>query len=705
MDILKDMGVSIAVGNEEKAQQIWHKFLQPFGYTAVQAFAPNWKVGTDRVKGTESRNSTVINHIFSPTYTTYTYYATDDEIPLYTRTRGTVSGNLVLWAGVIGMLDVIGSRFPSDDPKKNTIQRRTDGRSTPKEIIRAHNILRRTDKPFNGETPPTNWTRNLNTEQQEEYLEQHYPEYHKYLIENLHQPIEANDFLNELKVTKDRASFVAKINELVNEKYPDLRDQVFDDAVALDNDKWQLVLISNEQVKPTVESRGFKRLTDGYYFELKQNPLVPANIKKELEKVFTNMHEVIGEDSEFFIRTPKGKEVKKSKWINEIKGDRIMKEEEDDWFNLIKNNRQNQKKEKSNDDWEVDDMVDPITGGMPKKVATALEEMRGATTIDYNRCCYNMKELFRDYLDHKSPSGLSHQSKELVMHVGCDIIEKQFGTRNEAGEKIAGGTFNVYDALKNNRQFKNNMNIFELMSNELKFNRQDQRGFIKSLDIDIPLYKANVARGIDAGAFTVLSGSPDLINRESNTSESASRYWNGGESTRDKRGRLIERHDGASFAKYWNDCKKAGVSNPRMGGFSAITSEEGQALGEDIAMTKHELNILKDKIKERVCMRAGNDVTNNIPLMKKYMTPEELKLFFQDYEELASDGKITLVEITEQEEMQELIAMWLNHARPKNKQIEIDRNDDTWRMDRLKLSEKERLKLKDDPDEDSGGLA
>ena len=116
------------------------------------------------------------------------------------------------------------------------------------------------------------------------------------------------------------------------------------------------------------------------------------------------------------------------------------------------------------------------------------------------------------------------------------------------------------------------------------------------------------------------------------------------------------------------------------------------------------LLFLKQRIIEKVALREGVDV-KNLPMIANLMTDEESKLFFQNFDELAADGEITMLELTENEDLQEDVAYFLNQGRADNKQIVIDRKDDKWRLERLKLSDKERLKPKEDDPDDTGGLA
>ena len=97
-------------------------------------------------------------------------------------------------------------------------------------------------------------------------------------------------------------------------------------------------------------------------------------------------------------------------------------------------------------------------------------------------------------------------------------------------KKTGSKKFNIFKTLVQVRDFGPNkqQNIFEFMSAELKFDRQQRRQFVKSLDFDIELFEKDIAKGIK-GEFEVLSGSPDTINRQTNQAEGAKKYWQGAE--------------------------------------------------------------------------------------------------------------------------------------------------------------------------------
>ena len=488
---------------------------------------------------------------------------------------------------------------------------------------------------------------------------------------------EAKDILSELNVTKTKADFIRKVMDIT--KMEGAREFVDKYAMSHAKGNWVLTAIQNPNLINKYEGYGFVELDSEYLQILLNSADVPRKIKRKLKRVqgFPLMK------SQYYILAPTGEKIMKSN------------EREDDWFNLIKNEE---------DDWETEVISDPTTGGMARKVATALEEMRGASTSESNRCCYNMKLLFRDYLNHQNK--LPEQSKEIIMSLPCDIIDGLFANvRDEEGEKTGSKKFNIFKTLVQVRDFgpDKQQNIFEFMSAELKFDRQQRRQFVKSLDFDIELFEKDIAKGIK-GEFEVLSGSPDTINRQTNQAEGAKKYWQGAEAYRDRRGTLIPASYGASFAQYYLDCKKTGVSNPRMMTYQGVTGEMERAYGEDLAMTEMDLQRLKVKIIEKVALREGLDI-NNQAMIKQLMNEEERKLFFQTFDELAADGEISMLELTDNEDLQEDVAYFLNQGRSPEKKISIDRKDNKWRIERLKLSDKERLKPKEDDPNDTGGFA
>ena len=675
------MGIEVKWGTEQETALYWQKFLRPYGYTITQGFPTNIEGGTSRFS---NPGGSPLFRAFNPKFSCFTFIHDETGIPLYTKTVG-ITGGLYLWAGFLGMKDVIANRTPTKDPSLTNIRDRASNVSSAKEIYYAATSLDEAEgnvkqgAEFTGRKPTEQemQEKSRNMIEFDDWLMDSYPEYHAYIVRELYRPMEAKDILSELNVTKSKADFIRKVMDIT--KMEGARKYVDDYAMAHAKGNWVLTAIQNPNLITKYEECGFVELDSEYLEILLNSADVPKKIKRKLKRVegFPLMK------SQYYILAPTGEKIMKSN------------EKEDDWFNLIKNEE---------DDWETEMISDPITGGMARKVATALEEMRGASTSESNRCCYNMKLLFRDYLDHQSK--LPEHSKQLIMNIPCDVIDGLFANvRDEEGEKTGSKKFNVFRTLVNVREYgpEKDQNIFDLMSNELKFDRQQRRQFVKSLDFDIELFEKDIAKGIK-GEFETLSGSPDTINRQTNQVEGAKKYWNGTDAYRDRRGNLVPASYGASFAQYYLDCKKTGVSNPRMMTYQGVTGEMERAYGEDLAMTEMELQRLKQRIIEKVALREGVDV-KNLPMIAQLMNEEESKLYFQNFDELAADGEITMLELTDNEDLQEDVAAFLNQGRPDNKQIVIDRKDDKWRIERLKLSDKERLKPKEDDPDDTGGFA
>jgi len=490
-NILKAMGIAVSVGTEKSAQKLYADFLKPFGFTDVQSFTPNWKVGTDRVKEGVGKKGTILASLFNPRFVTYTYYAMENNIPLYTRTRGEINSELSVWGGVVGMYDVAGSRFPTSNPKKNKIQRTIHGKSTAKEIIRAHNILQREGDKFNGKMPPSNWTSNLSTEEQDDYLEENFPEYHKYLIENLHQPIEANSFLDELKVTAGRAAFVTKVYDLIKVKYPGLKDRVFDEATKVDNNKWQIVVIANPNAKGEVTKRGFVLLDNKYLTQLMSDKSgkVSDYIKSALTRINSKAGKLVGENSEYFIRAPGGESIEpivKSGWLNTLRGenmfDDIKKSTVPSWYDVLKfkgpfddkeDARDKEGKDKMptggggsdkpkkpkdstesgkiyedanpkgwKDDWKKERGIDPITG--KRTNVSDMDRQTGLASTD-TPCCAEIRQYIKDFvtLTARPPPVVAKQIEEWIdSNILCKDIEeamsKEHYTKDDQQQTVRG---------------------------------------------------------------------------------------------------------------------------------------------------------------------------------------------------------------------------------------------------------------------------
>ena len=103
--LLKALGVGSERGSEEDAQKLWIEYLGDLGFKPDQAFPDNMTKGTDRVFGNvkTGRKTSIMHHIFNPTFYTRTYYDLEHGVPLYSRTKGVISkkSELVLWAGIV----------------------------------------------------------------------------------------------------------------------------------------------------------------------------------------------------------------------------------------------------------------------------------------------------------------------------------------------------------------------------------------------------------------------------------------------------------------------------------------------------------------------------------------------------------------------------------------------------------------------------
>ena len=452
--LLKALGIGREVGTEDEAQALWLETLGKLGYKAQQAFPDNMTKGTDRLLGdpTIGRTTSVVDHVFKPRFITKTYYDLETGVPLYSRTKG-VLGNpdLVLWAGIVGMRDVLGNRFPkADDDKRTDIYREghpaLGGKKQQPIMIEASKILSREGQPFTGEKPDELPAFD-SLDEQETWLETNYPEYHKWLVENLHMPIEAQGNLDKLGVSKDRADLLRLVDEITPKG---LIDQVFDDAVKEDNDKYQIVLIANDNVKSKVTDRGFVRIfSDDYYRTLMDSDEVSDYVKLALEKINSDEGRVIGAKSEYFIRLPQGAKLKSrvAKWLNELKVGKTMfddKKKDSDWRNIIKNEGKKSADEQATisqrskgtmyqDDWEVEGELDRFTA-LPKDAAKVVRE-KGEASGDTN-CCLQVKDLIQNFIKFEMPRihqvfGTDRVRQIISEQLTCPDIEDMFVTEGE----------------------------------------------------------------------------------------------------------------------------------------------------------------------------------------------------------------------------------------------------------------------------------
>lgn len=477
-DILKKLGIGREIGTEKTAQRFWMEFLQPFGFKPQQAFPDNMTLGTNRNSGDASigRTTTVLNHLFEPTWVTHTYYDLESGIPLYTRTEGETSGNLIIRGGLIGMKDVAGNRTPTNNPLKTKIDRsHTNGLTRANRMVRASKLLdvdKKNDKGFASITkPPKGWIDNYNTlDEQVNYLEENFPEYNDYLIDFLHNPIEGEGILQELQVSKTQADFLAIVEDLIRRQYPGLVKEILDEARQMNKDKWHVTVAANERLKTPLVNTGFKALTPEYIEELLSNKSgeVSDYIKTAVKRIKSKDGRLTGKNSEYFIRTPRGDPINplsKSAWAKTLRGnnmfDKIKKGKTTHWFDLLKFKgrwddkddddmalpvgggsskkpknpeddgtiRERESKNPWKEDWKKDKNVDPITGKRRKasKLATERETV-GTDTF----CCGKIRQNLKDYVElteYTDDYQLKMMEEWIDENITCSDIEKAMAVK------------------------------------------------------------------------------------------------------------------------------------------------------------------------------------------------------------------------------------------------------------------------------------
>jgi len=473
-DILKKLGIGREVGTEQSAQKFWMEFLQPFGFKPQQAFPDNMTLGTNRNTGDASigRTTTVLNHLFEPKWVTHTYYDLESGIPLYTRTEGETSGNLVIRGGLIGMKDVAGNRVPTDNPLQTTIP---IDRGRAKRLVRASKLLdedKKNDSDFSSiPKPPKGWINKFNTiETQVNYLEDNFPEYNRYLVEYLHKPIEGEGILQELNVSKTQADFVAIVENLIRIEYPGLSNDILEEARKMNKDKWHITVAANVNVKPQLEKTGFRALTPEYMSQLlsDKSGKVSDYIKMALGRINSGDGKLTGKSSEYFIRTPRGEPINplsKSAWVKTLRGndmfDKIKKGKTTSWFDLLKFKGRwddkddddmrepmkvgDSKKPKNpedkdtireratgsrwKDDWKKDKNVDPVTGKR-RKASKIAEERELAGTDSF--CCGKIRQLLKDWVEltqYTNDYQLKMVEAWIDENISCADIEKAMAVR------------------------------------------------------------------------------------------------------------------------------------------------------------------------------------------------------------------------------------------------------------------------------------
>ena len=652
MELLKGLGIGKEVGTEQTAQKLWMKFLGRFDYKPDQAFPDNMTKGTNRITGNvkAGRKTSIVNHLFNPTFITYTYADLEHGIPLYTRTRGTTAGDLACWSGIIGMRDVVGNRFPTADPKKTEIRRKTEeGRSMVGETIRAIDILERKGEKFTGDMPPPQWMDEFKSiAEMEDWLQENYPEYQKWLVENLHQPIEAEGFLYDLNISKDRAAFVKRVEILIKKEYPDLFDKVLDDAVEFDNDIWQFVVLANKGMIPHMVKRGFIPLEKNDAFNRIINSSKTSNFVKEALKNVKSDGGKISERSAYYIRLPNGTtldewEATKEKWMdtltNEYTGvnpmfDDIKKEDKKKWYDILKAPEYEDKDEEEqkdsgsakrpkvpekvgsleerelgrgevfDDDWKTETGIDTITG--KRKDATGVERDRGYTGTD-SLCFTKLKEILKWYIEKTRP-GIS---KGVVdKYLECHQIEADVPTEQ----------------------------YLVIMGDDSSFNYSD----------DEELFKIDVT---ETSVFHRWAGEGPILPKE---------IWE------DKPGGFgSPPTDGASIRQWWDWCIKEQVKHspttPRRIGERGTVEIDGEEHSlstaerfDDIELTPAEKRRLK-KEAIAVWIGKGNKNPERSRLEQSKMAQEEPELYamFMGTSLISDTGKLTLAEMKANTKMRE----------------------------------------------------
>ena len=479
--MLKAWDISSKVGSEEDAGTMWADFLKTHGYSPVQAFPPNTKAGTSRIVGDPEyqRKSSILNHLFKPTWKSHTYYVKTEKgnIPLYTKTRGIVAGTeLRLWSGFQGIRDLLGDKIPDPTDDKKTISRRKtmDLDSPAKTALEAIDIIdeaKKKNPEFKGQKPPTNWASLFvgDIDAQEEWLEQNYPAYHQYLVETLHQPTSAETTLDDLDMDKGKARLLKKIERNIKRDFPKLSEEIYKEHAEIDNNKWIIVIFANNNLKPRAVKLGFVPIfKDDYFQTLQDSDEVSDYMKNALMQLKTEEAKLTGADSEYFIRAPQGKKIKPkvSKWLNKLKRSETMfddiKKEDRDWYDLLKAKKDDEKgsakkpinpdtekdvmdrklsdKELFSGDWEKDDRMkkDPLTGR--KKTAPKSEKARGWASGN-STCCIIIKEAIGDFIQLSKPQIMKSFGRPKINSVIdenllCMDMEKDWNYDNENIEEL-----------------------------------------------------------------------------------------------------------------------------------------------------------------------------------------------------------------------------------------------------------------------------
>lgn len=686
MDILKSSGIGKDIGTEEDAKQRWVNFLGQFGYTPDQSFPDNMTKGTTRVSGDVAlgKKTTTLNHLFNPNWQTYTYYDTETNIPLYTKTRGTVPSNssLIVWGGFQGMREIIGNRVPTDNPKKTKIRRETkEGYSSVAEIIRAIDILDRDKTGYQGQLPLAGWTKDKSTEEQQEFLEQQHPEYLEYLIRNLHQPIEAEGVLEELTVSKDKAEAVKLVENLTRTKHQGLSDKIYNEHVQMDNDKWILVVFVNSRLKPKAEALGFINLEKGNnaYMKVLLSQLdskVPAYIKEALKQLQTSAELLPSKTSEYFIRAPNGERIgldEKKAWISNLKRegkdtmfDTIRKKASKSWFGIIKapeyeedekdnpplkdkDETANIRERRQRKDFKEDVSYDPFTAR--RKAGTELAEERGTVQTD-SHCCRKFKILLKDFLKFKYARDLNMMKDE---H-GYSMLQKNNLDKWMDNNLSCRDIEEAFSYVVSETQHHDGTDVY--MENELVL----ELGYAGGPEqIIIDLNRMGIAdRYAGKGMFIPKE---DWEMPDPNANPNAW-FMDAGPKKR-----------GLSFKMWWDECIKGHVEHT----LSEPVNPEADVFYEDAGVKNEDFREMRQKILDMFVLRGGKMKNTHQP--DEQQMEEEMPDLFQQWARLGQisdtgeDGKITPAEMNENTKSREKIMDYLDemNAMRKKPKKKIDR--------------------------------
>ena len=310
--------MNIVEGTEQSAQLLFLDILEQYGFTRQQAFPDNYTKGTNRITGTTTRDTSIMVNLFNPTLRTYTWV--EKGLPLLTRTKGEI-GNLVIWAGMIGLREVM-KRKPTSNILKTKVLR---------DYFKSKNMsfsegLNQLEQKANTNAPANKpqWTRNpqspnepwpvglpigADEQTKEQFLTSHFPDYIRWVL----QLPEFEEARKELDAIGYSDSDKIKLFNRVDAATPkNMADVVFNHAINADNTKWHIVVIANRKLHPLAEKKGFMHLDDDTYLNMITHPKVPAAIKEALEMTQSPEGRLKGMNSRYYIKPPMKLEFKKA---------------------------------------------------------------------------------------------------------------------------------------------------------------------------------------------------------------------------------------------------------------------------------------------------------------------------------------------------------------------------------------------------------